>query len=211
MWMSSSWRRDPQEMLQVALGVPSVRRPFVALMLGAVVLVVGTDVGFAQLPGTRIPGGCEVPVTQRTSDTGCYLTATLPLSLLPGVPVYWHVYWYPARAAATRPGSGPRALWSSPSARLGYLRSLMRSGGRPRATGSRGSGRCRCCRHSTTPRASWRRSFRRGKACKRPFTTTQDPRLGIWSAALSACAPRTGRTSCEKERADSWKLARRCC
>ena len=102
---------DPQEMLQVALGVPSVRRPFVALMLGAVVLVVGTDVGFAQLPGTRIPGGCEVPVTQRTSDTGCYLTATLPLSsLLPGVPVYWHVYWYPARAAADAAGQRPASI-----------------------------------------------------------------------------------------------------
>jgi hypothetical protein len=29
----------------------------------------------AQLPGTQVPGGCDVPVNQRTSEFGCYLTA----------------------------------------------------------------------------------------------------------------------------------------
>jgi quercetin dioxygenase-like cupin family protein len=93
-----------------AQGVPSVKRRFVALVLGAGVLVVGTRIGLAQLPGTRIPGGCDVPVTQRTSDTGCYLTATLPLPRLPGVPVYWHVYSYPSRAAADAVGQRPASI-----------------------------------------------------------------------------------------------------
>jgi quercetin dioxygenase-like cupin family protein len=75
-----------------------VSRHFIAL--GAAALVVATDVGLAQLPGTRILGGCDVPVAQRTSDTGCYLTATLVLPELPSGPIYWHVYSYPSRAVA---------------------------------------------------------------------------------------------------------------
>jgi len=71
------------KMLFIAEGNLSLRRHFVASALGAAALVVATDVGLAQLPGTRILGGCDVPVTQSTSDTGCYLTATLLLSELP--------------------------------------------------------------------------------------------------------------------------------
>lgn len=81
-----------------------MRQGLGALVLAAAVLVVGTDVGLAQLPGTKIPGGCDVPVTQRTSATGCYLTATLPLPLLSSASVYWHVYSYPSRAAAEAVG-----------------------------------------------------------------------------------------------------------
>jgi hypothetical protein len=47
-----------------------------------------------------IPGGCDVPVAKRTSDTGCYLSATLALPELPSGPTYWHVYSYPSRAVA---------------------------------------------------------------------------------------------------------------
>jgi len=54
----------------------------------------------AQLPGSRVPGGCDVPITERTSDTGCYLTATETLGDLPAGEVYWHLYQYPSRAAA---------------------------------------------------------------------------------------------------------------
>jgi hypothetical protein len=77
----------------------SLRHRFV-VALSAAVLVVGTDIALAQLPGTRIPGGCDVPVSQRTSETGCYLTATMQLPQLPRVPLFWHVYSYPSRAAA---------------------------------------------------------------------------------------------------------------
>jgi quercetin dioxygenase-like cupin family protein len=87
-----------------------VSRRFVAPVLGATVLVVGADIVLAQLPGTKIPGGCDVPVTQRTSDTGCYLTATLPLPQLPSAPVYWHLYSYPSRAAADVVGQRPASI-----------------------------------------------------------------------------------------------------
>jgi quercetin dioxygenase-like cupin family protein len=60
-----------------------------------------------QLAGTRIAGGCDVPVAQRTSDTGCYLVATAPLGNLPAEPQYWHLYQYPTQADAERI-AGPR-------------------------------------------------------------------------------------------------------
>ena len=87
-----------------------MRRYFVASALGAATLIVATDVGLAQLPGTRILGGCDVPVTQRTSDTGCYLTATLLLPELPSGSIYWHVYSYPSRAMADAARQQPDSI-----------------------------------------------------------------------------------------------------
>lgn len=63
------------------------------------VLCVASGVG-AQLPGTRVPGGCDVPVSERTSEFGCYLTATQAIEALPDEAIFWHVYAYPTRAAA---------------------------------------------------------------------------------------------------------------
>jgi quercetin dioxygenase-like cupin family protein len=54
----------------------------------------------AQLPGTRVPGGCDVPVAAKTKEVGCYLTATETLDKLPSGEVFWHLYEYPTRAAA---------------------------------------------------------------------------------------------------------------
>jgi quercetin dioxygenase-like cupin family protein len=54
----------------------------------------------AQIAGTRVPGGCDVPASQRTADTGCYLLAEEPLQKLPAKEVFWHLYAYPTRAAA---------------------------------------------------------------------------------------------------------------
>jgi len=54
----------------------------------------------AQLPGSRVPGGCDVPVAARSSEVGCYLTATETLSVLPSGDLFWHLYEYPTRAAA---------------------------------------------------------------------------------------------------------------
>jgi len=59
-----------------------------------------TDLNGAQLPGTRVPGGCDVEVSQRTSEFGCYLAAIQPIEQLPNEPVFWHVYAYPTRASA---------------------------------------------------------------------------------------------------------------
>jgi quercetin dioxygenase-like cupin family protein len=79
-------------------------------VLTAFALVVAADVGPAQLPGTKIPGGCDVPVSQRTSDTGCYLTGTLPLPQLSSGPLYWHIYSYPSRAEADKAAQRPASI-----------------------------------------------------------------------------------------------------
>jgi hypothetical protein len=95
---------------RMATEILSLRRHFIATALGAVTLLGAAEPGLAQLPGTRIPGGCDVPVSQRTSDTGCYLTATLALPELRNVAVYWHVYSYPSRAAADAAQKPPASI-----------------------------------------------------------------------------------------------------
>jgi len=85
-------------------------RARIASTLGILTLAVTADVAFAQLPGTQVPGGCDVPATQRTSNTGCYLTATLPLSELPGGQVYWHVYSFSSRAEADNAARQPATI-----------------------------------------------------------------------------------------------------
>jgi len=57
----------------------------------------------AQVPASvsvQVPGGCETPVTERTSEIGCYTTAAESLGTLPEGPLYWHLYQYPSRPAA---------------------------------------------------------------------------------------------------------------
>jgi quercetin dioxygenase-like cupin family protein len=58
------------------------------------------SIAMAQLPGSRVPGGCDVPAAARTSEIGCYLTATETLSALQADDLFWHLYEYPTRAAA---------------------------------------------------------------------------------------------------------------
>jgi len=53
-----------------------------------------------QIASAQVPGRCEVPVSQRTSDVGCYLVATQTLPAMPSGPVYWHLYTFPTRAVA---------------------------------------------------------------------------------------------------------------
>src|SRR6266513_5587996 len=55
----------------------------------------------------QVPGGCNTPVSQRTSEVGCYLTATEALGALPQGPLFWHLHVYPSRAAAET-AKGPR-------------------------------------------------------------------------------------------------------
>ena len=47
-----------------------------------------------------MPGRCELPVSERTGEIGCYVAAIQPLGTLPDVPLFWHVYVFPHRAAA---------------------------------------------------------------------------------------------------------------
>jgi quercetin dioxygenase-like cupin family protein len=55
----------------------------------------------------QVPGGCDTPISQRTSDVGCYLTANLDLGELPQVPLFWHLYSFPTRVAAEA-NKGPK-------------------------------------------------------------------------------------------------------
>jgi quercetin dioxygenase-like cupin family protein len=72
------------------------------LLLTCLCWTIGTfpSIAGAQVPGSRVPGGCDVPVTARSSEVGCYLTATETLSTLPPGDLFWHLYQYPTRAAA---------------------------------------------------------------------------------------------------------------
>jgi len=92
--------RTPQRCAIYCSRAVPMRRSFITLALGATITILAAGVELAQVPGTRILGGCDVPVAQRTSDTGCYLTATLALPELPSAPIYWHVFSYPSRAVA---------------------------------------------------------------------------------------------------------------
>jgi quercetin dioxygenase-like cupin family protein len=72
------------------------------LIIGLVVASIATGVVCAQ-----VPGGCNTPAGQRTSEVGCYLSATEVLGALPQGSLFWHLYVYPTRAAAEA-AKGPR-------------------------------------------------------------------------------------------------------
>jgi hypothetical protein len=57
--------------------------------------------------GAQVPGGCNTPVSQRTGEAGCYLSATAVLGALPEGPWFWHLVVYPTRAQAEA-ARGPR-------------------------------------------------------------------------------------------------------
>jgi quercetin dioxygenase-like cupin family protein len=56
----------------------------------------------------QLPGPCETPVSERTSDIGCYVSAIEDVGVLPPSPVFWHLYQYPDRstAEALKPANG---------------------------------------------------------------------------------------------------------
>jgi quercetin dioxygenase-like cupin family protein len=57
----------------------------------------------------QLPGRCEAPVSERMGTIGCYVVANQPLGSLPDVPLFWHVYVFPNRAAA----DAAKAPWST--------------------------------------------------------------------------------------------------
>ncbi len=64
------------------------------------------DQAFAQ-------GGCQQPISQRTTESGCWVTAKEALGQLPQRPIFWHLDTYPTRAAAET-AKGPRGTAPSP-------------------------------------------------------------------------------------------------
>ena len=55
---------------------------------------------FAGSVSAQVPGGCNMPVSERANEVGCYLSATQDLGTLPDAPLFWHLYTYPTSAAA---------------------------------------------------------------------------------------------------------------
>src|SRR5690348_14981452 len=43
-----------------------------------------------------------MPVSERTQEEGCYVLANDALDSLPSGPLYWHLYAYPNKAAASQ-------------------------------------------------------------------------------------------------------------
>jgi mannose-6-phosphate isomerase-like protein (cupin superfamily) len=70
-------------------------RSALAAVACSVAVLAATDITLAD-----VPGGCDTPISQRTSEVGCYLLATEVLGAIPERPVFWHLYSYPTRAAA---------------------------------------------------------------------------------------------------------------
>jgi quercetin dioxygenase-like cupin family protein len=61
---------------------------------GAVAFIVGGA------SSAQVPGACNTPVGERSSEVGCYLTAIEALGALPEGAWFWHLHTYPTRAAA---------------------------------------------------------------------------------------------------------------
>jgi hypothetical protein len=53
------------------------------------------------------PRGCGTPVSERKTETGCYMTAETKLGVLPSGLLFWYLDAYPSRAAAEA-ARGPR-------------------------------------------------------------------------------------------------------
>jgi quercetin dioxygenase-like cupin family protein len=69
--------------------------------LGALLtLLFIANAAVAQTARSNVTGGCETPISERTTEDGCYLLATESLTTLPAGQVFWHLYTYPTRAAA---------------------------------------------------------------------------------------------------------------
>src|SRR5262245_10848925 len=73
----------------------ALRTTILALLLLA--SVAGTGDVHAQVP----PGGCTEPASKHAGEIGCYLSADESLGVLPQSPLFWHLYQYPTRDAAT--------------------------------------------------------------------------------------------------------------
>ena len=47
--------------------------------------------------GAQMPGRCELPISERKQDVGCYVLESSSLGRLPGVEMFWHLYVLPGR------------------------------------------------------------------------------------------------------------------
>ena len=80
------------------------------------------DQAFAQ-------GGCQQPISQRTTESGCWVTAKEALGQLPQRPIFWHLDTYPTRAAAET-AKGPRGTVVESLGKV-WLFTIAEAGWRP--------------------------------------------------------------------------------
>jgi hypothetical protein len=120
--------------------------------------------------------GYDTPVSERTSEVGCYTTATKVLDAMPQGPVFWHLYNYPTRAAAeaVRDLAGPSLRRSGGS---GSTPSRRRDGIRLAVNEWQQLARCQSPQANNTQQSIWKRSSRR--AWKESPIGIQDPKLGM--------------------------------
>ena len=104
-----------------------------AMILLGVALCGASIVSIPNASG-QVPGRCEIPVTQRTSENGCYVSATVRLGELPSGPLFWHLYTYPSRSAAEAI-AGPRLTIVEAFGKI-WLFAIAEEGWRP-ASGER--------------------------------------------------------------------------
>ena len=77
------------------------------------------------------------PVSQRTGELGCWITANAILGQLPQQPIFWHLDAYPTRGAAEA-AKGPRGTVMESLGKV-WLLTIEVAGWRP-------AGACRACR-----------------------------------------------------------------
>jgi hypothetical protein len=58
------------------------------LRTAAIAMLVPLAFSFAR---AQMPGRCEVPVSERKGDIGCYVAEIKPLGQLPDIPLFWHL------------------------------------------------------------------------------------------------------------------------
>ncbi len=78
-------------------------RTAVTTILLIVAAIVACERASAQIAQMGI---CK-PISQRTGEVGCWISANEPLGQLPAGRMFWHLYTYPTRSAADA-ASGPR-------------------------------------------------------------------------------------------------------
>jgi len=82
-------------------------KPKITLAAVASAALGAAAVAATQSVSAQVPGGCETPASERTSEAGCYFVASENLGELPQTPLYWHLYNYSNRAEAEA-AKGPR-------------------------------------------------------------------------------------------------------
>lgn len=82
-----------------------------------------------QASGQPVAGGVCSPVSERTSEIGCWIIANEPLGQLAGSQTFWHLVTYSTRAAA-QAAKGPRGTVVESLGKV-WLLTIEKAGWRP--------------------------------------------------------------------------------